>query len=152
MHVIKGKQYNEIELGGFILLVPVFGKHNEQVVNAELKDVVLKLKEIGEIAQEENKKRYQEARKKYIATQKRIVEINHQLESLPKTDDDIETLEARRLLSEKKSKLENEQYDFSVTVDQLYDKEFIPEKKAKLQPEPKEVLEYQSTENAPATA
>lgn len=136
MQIIKGKQYNEVEIGRFILLVPVGGKHGEQLCYGELKDAVLKLKELGEIAQEENKKRYQEAREKYIATRKCIVEINVQLGSLPKTDDDIETLEARRLLLEEKRELENELYNFSVTVDQLYDKEFIPERKANPQPEP----------------
>jgi len=135
MQIINGKRYNECEIGGFILLIPVYGKQGQMFALGELKDFALKLEEIGKVAHEANKQMYLEAREKYISTRNRLEEINNQLSVLPKSDD-IETIEIRKLLTEEKRKLESNLYYISERIDQLYHKDFVPEGKVKHQPEP----------------
>ncbi len=134
MQIIKGKHYNEVEVGGFILLTPVYGKQGEQLLFGELKEIILKLQELGKIAFEENKKKYRDAREKYVQTRRRLHEVDRQLYILPRNDD-IDTIETKRLLKEEKRKLEIDLYHLSEKIDQLYDKDFVPERKVEQQTE-----------------
>src|SRR5947209_6266547 len=125
MQIINGKHYNEVEIGGFILLTPVYGKQGEQLLFGELKEIILQLEELGKIAKDENKKKYLEARVKYIQIYERLQEVNRQLAILRRSDD-IDTIETNRLLREEKRKLESDLYYLSEKIDQLYDKDFVP--------------------------
>ena len=133
MQIINGKKYNDFKIGGFILLVPVYGKEGEQFVLGEIKDVALRLKAISENAREENKKQYQEARRNFIRIQNRLNEIDGQFRILPQSGT-IEDLEARKVLSEEKRKLQGDLYHQSKRIDQLFDKDFIPHKNAYTEP------------------
>jgi DNA-binding transcriptional regulator YiaG len=128
MQIIKGKHYNEYEIGGFILLVPVYGKQSHMFVLGELKDLVVKLDEIGKVAHEANRQMYLEAREKYVSTQSRLAEIDNHLSTILPKSVDIEAIETRKLLAEEKRKLESDLYHLSETLDQLYHKDFVPQR------------------------
>src|SRR5947209_7803598 len=129
MQTINGKQYNEYPIGGYFLLVPVYGKHGEFLLMGELKDILIKLNEFGEIAHEENKKRYLEVRTEYDQARTRLIEVNTKLNMLSR-DDDIDTLEAKRTLIEEKQTLASKTFRLREELDQLYQKDFVPNKPA----------------------
>ena len=119
----------------------------------ELKEIILQLEELGKIAKDENKKKYLEARVKYIQIYERLQEVNRQLAILRRSDD-IDTIETNRLLREEKRKLESDLYYLSEKIDQLYDKDFVPKRKVEQQPETVQkmlVVEEPTQETYPQT-
>jgi hypothetical protein len=50
MQIIDGKKYNEVKVGGFILLVPAYGVQAHRFALGEYKDIIHNLKEIDAAA------------------------------------------------------------------------------------------------------